>query len=110
MSVVRTSILQLPADRLDELAEMMRAAEPELAGIRQLKGLQAYFVGIDPATAQMTNVSVWDSVEDAQQMSTFQPMLDLGARFAAVPGVSFVRPIPNFEVLWQWGSASGGAI
>jgi hypothetical protein len=109
VTVVRTSILNLPADHLDEIAQLMADAETDLAGIRQLPGLLAYFVGIDRDTAQLSNVSVWANVEAAQQMSTFQPMLDLAGRFAAIPGVTFVRPIPNFDTIWQWGEASGGA-
>jgi hypothetical protein len=107
MSVVRVSILNIPADRLEELQSAMVAAEVELAGIKQLRGLKMYFVGVDVDTSQFTNVSVWDTVEDAKQMSSFQPMLDLGARFASVEGVSFVRPIPNFSELWKWGDAFG---
>jgi hypothetical protein len=42
-------------------------------------------------------------------MSTFQPMLDLARTFSELPDVTFARPIPNFEGLWQWGDASGGA-
>ena len=34
----------------------------------------------------MTNVSVWDTVADARQMDTFQPMLDLARRLAGEPG------------------------
>jgi hypothetical protein len=39
-------------------------------------------------------------------MSRFQPMLDLGKRFGA-KGATFLRPIPNFECLWQWGEIGG---
>jgi hypothetical protein len=109
MSVVRVSILNIPPDRLDELAQVMTEAEEALSGIRQLPGLLAYFVGVDRTLSQLSNVSVWETAEHAKQMATFQPMLDLGGQFAAVPGVSFVRPIPNFEPLWSWGAASGGA-
>jgi hypothetical protein len=35
--------------------------------------------------------------------------LDLARAFSEIPGVTFVRPIPNFEGLWQWGDTSGGA-
>jgi hypothetical protein len=42
-------------------------------------------------------------------MDTFQPMLDLAKSFMGMPGISFVRPIPNFEVLWSWGDAAGGS-
>lgn len=103
---VRVAILFIPEDRIDELTEMMREAEEELKGILALKGLRSYFAGVDRARLQITNVSVWDSPEDAEQMSSFQPMLDLAKRFAA-EGVTFVRPVPNFEYLWQWGDISG---
>ena len=104
--VVRVSILTIPRDRIDEAAEAMRRAETDLIGIKQLKGLRAYFAGVDRDRSQLTNVSVWDSVEHAEQMSTFQPMLDLGRRFAA-EGATFLRPIPNFQCLWEWGDISG---
>jgi hypothetical protein len=100
--VVRVSILTIPDGQIGEAAESMRKAEEELKGIRTLKGLRAYFAGVDRARSQLTNVSVWDSAEDAEQMSSFQPMLDLGKRFAA-RGATFLRPIPNFDCLWQWG-------
>jgi hypothetical protein len=110
MSVVRVSILTIPAEGLEEVTAMMIEAETALAGIRNLPGLQAYFVGVDRTTNQLSNVSVWDTDEHARAVSTFQPMLDLGAKFVdAVPGTTFLRPIPNFDMLWQWGDASGGA-
>jgi hypothetical protein len=33
--------------------------------------LQAYFVGADRDTSQLSNVSVWDTDEHAKAMSTF---------------------------------------
>jgi hypothetical protein len=104
--VVRVSILTIPRDRIDQAADAMRKAETALIGIKQLTGLRAYFAGVDRDRSQLTNVSVWDSVEHAEQMSTFQPMLDLGERFAA-EGATFLRPIPDFQCLWQWGDISG---
>ncbi len=68
--------------------------------------MRAYFAGVDRDRSQLTNLSVWDSVEHAEQMSTFQPMLDLGKRFAA-EGATFLRPIPDFQCLWEWGDISG---
>jgi hypothetical protein len=106
MSVVRVSILNIPPEHLDHVEQLMTEAERDLAGIRDLPGLRAYFVGVDRVTSQLSNVSVWDSVEHARAMGTFQPMLDLATEFAGIPGVTFVRPIPNFETLWQWGDAS----
>jgi len=105
--VVRVSIFAIPGDRLDRAAEAMRRAEAELVGIKQLPGLRAFFVGVDRERSQLTNVSVWDSLEHAEQLSTFQPMLDLGKRFVAEVDAKFVRPIPNFQCLWQWGELPG---
>jgi hypothetical protein len=109
MAVVRVSILHCPHERLAEVEHMMADAAGPLSGIKKLKGLKAYFAGVDREKSQLTNVSVWETAEDAQQMASFQPMLDLGKEFASVEGLSFVRPIPNFDVIWQWGDASGGA-
>ncbi len=108
MTVVRVSILNIPAEHFDRAEELMTEAEQALSGIRDLPGLRAYFAGVDRTTSQMTNVSVWETAEHAQAMSSFQPMLDLGKTFLDLPGVTFVRPIPNFDTLWQWGDASGG--
>ncbi len=104
--IVRVSILTIPDGHIEEAAESMRKAEEELMGVQKLKGLRAYFAGVDRARSQLTNVSVWDSAENAEQMSSFQPMLDLGKRFAA-QGATFLRPIPNFDCLWQWGDIGG---
>jgi hypothetical protein len=41
-------------------------------------------------------------------MSTFDPMLALAERFAA-KGATFLRPIPNFEPLWEWGEIGSPA-
>ena len=58
-----------------------------------------YYVGIDPENHAMTNVSVWDTHADAEQMATLQPMLDLAKIFVEA-GVRFERPITNHETLW----------
>jgi hypothetical protein len=102
MAVVRISILHVPADRCGEVEQMMREAESALSGIKQLHGLIHYYAGIDRAKSQLTNISVWASDADAQQLATFQPMLDLAKQFMMIDGLSFTRPIPNFEVLWDW--------
>ncbi len=104
--IVRVSILTIPDGHIEAAAEAMRNAEEELRGILKLKGLRAYFAGVDRVRSQLTNVSVWDSAENAEQMSNYQPMLDLGKRFAA-QGATFLRPIPNFDCLWQWGNIGG---
>lgn len=103
--VVRVSILSVPRERLEEVARLMAEAEADLQGIRRLPGHLAYFAGLDRETAQLSNVSAWRSVEEAKAMLSFQPMLDLAARCAAL-GCTFLRPIPNFETLWQWGDVA----
>jgi hypothetical protein len=48
----------------------------------------------------LVHVSVWRTLEDARQLDTFQPMLDLGKVFAA-QGATFERPIANDASLWE---------
>jgi hypothetical protein len=101
MRVVRVSILTLPPEHLDEAARMLAAAEEELEGIKSLPGLVSYHTGVDRTKNQLVNVSFWQTTADAEQMSTFQPMLDLAARMIPL-GATFLRPIPNFEIDWEW--------
>jgi hypothetical protein len=70
------------------------------AGVRAMRGNLGYYVGIDRANNAMSNVSLWDTVEAAEQMATFQPMLDLARTFVAL-GVKFQRPILNLTTLWE---------
>ena len=70
------------------------------AGIRAMKGNLGYFVGADRTHHAMHNVSFWESVADADQMSTFAPMLTLAGEFTEI-GVRFQRPILNFNTLWN---------
>jgi len=103
---VRVATMLIPDGHIDEAEEAMRKAEQELKGILKLKGLRGFYAGVDRVRSQLTNISVWDSPEDAEQLSSFQPMADLAKRFAA-QGATPVRPVPNFEFLWQWGDIGG---
>jgi hypothetical protein len=104
--VVRVSIARCEPDRFAELAAMMAEAETALSqGIRDMPGLRDYFAGADEASWSLSNVSIWDSLEAARQMETFQPMLDLGHRFAEA-GATFERPIMNYATLWQVSPAN----
>jgi hypothetical protein len=105
MAVVRVSILTIPAEHLAEAEQIMVDAEPSLRGILDLPGVISYFAGVDRAKGQLTNVSFWESTEAAEQMSTFQPMLDLAGSLVPL-GATFLRPIPNFEMVWQWGDVT----
>jgi hypothetical protein len=99
--VVRVSILRCSAERFQEFERMMSESAPILLpGIRSMRGCRGYFAGSDQATSSLSNVSVWETLEDAKQMERFQPMLDLGKRFLDA-GATFERPIMNYGTLWQ---------
>lgn len=104
-TVVRVSILRCEPSRFAELKRMMSEAESILApGIRAMRGCRAYVVGADVTTSSLSNVSTWDTLDDARQMERFQPMLDLGKRFLDA-GAAFERPIMNYATLWHIGNA-----
>ena len=107
--VVRVSILRCPPERFAELRLMMAEAESVLRpGIEIMPGLLAFYTGADEATFSLSNVSLWTGLEAAQQLDTYQPMLDLGKPFIA-KGAMFERPIMNYVTLWQLkGSAASG--
>jgi hypothetical protein len=48
----------------------------------------------------MTDVSVWSSLDDAEQMASLSAMLALAETFTE-QGVRFERPITNHETLWS---------
>ena len=99
--VIRISIGKFDADRADAIeAKLMESKARLETGVRAMQGNLAYYAGIDRANNAMHNVSLWQSVADANQMSTFTPMLALADEFTAL-GVRFERPILNFETLWQ---------
>ena len=107
--VVRVSILRCPPGQFAGCSKMMADFELTLRpGIEAMPGLVAYYAGADEATSSLHNTSVWDTLEHAKQLDTFQPMLDSAKHFAA-RGVTFERPIMNYATLWQIGSAAPAA-
>jgi hypothetical protein len=98
--VIRISLATFDADKAAiveaKLIETRAALE---AGIRALRGNRGFYFGIDRKHNAMSNVSIWDSVAEAEQLDTFQPMLDLAPIFVAL-GVRFQRPILNCTTLW----------
>ena len=102
-SVVRVSILRCDATRFALLRRMMLDAEAALRpGIEAMPGLLVFYAGADEATLSLINTSVWDTLEHARQLDTFQPMLDAGKRFVA-EGATFERPIMHYTSLWRFG-------
>lgn len=99
---VRISGGKFDAGRAQEVASRLRASETSLRpAVEALPGFRAYFVGLDRRLGFMTNTSVWDSLEAAEQMSSLPEMLALRQEFDAL-GVKF-DPITNHEQLWQAG-------
>jgi hypothetical protein len=101
MPIVRVSVLRCQPQQFAELKKMMAESIAVLGpGIRQMRGLIHFYAGEDEAVTSLTNVSVWRTLEDAKQLDTFQPMLDLGKVFAS-KGATFERPIMNYASLWE---------
>lgn len=73
-----------------------------MPAIRALDGLVAYHAGVDEASGTMVNVSVWTSIEAAEQMGSLAEMQALAGEFIAL-GVVCERPFVNYESLWEIG-------
>jgi phage-related protein len=105
--VVRVSIFRCAPEKFAEFQQMMIEADSVLRpGIEAMPGLINFYAGADDATSSLTNVSIWKTLDDAKQLDTFQPMLDLGKTFTQ-KGATFERPMMNYLTLWQLrGSAA----
>lgn len=99
MAVVRISKGRFNGSRTAEARGLLADSEVPLRdAITALPGLIHYYVGIDEAAGQLTNVSVWDTSEHAHQMDTLAAMLAQRPVLEAA-GVEF-EPITNHETLW----------
>jgi hypothetical protein len=99
MSVVRISKGRIDTANAREAERLLAQSEAALREpLQQLKGLVHYYVGVDRELAYLTNVSVWETLEDAHQMDSLQPMLAQRPILEAA-GVSFEQ-ISNHETLW----------
>ncbi len=98
---VRISRGRYPPGRHAEVTRRLQASSNSLVpAIRELPGCVGYYAGSDEASCTMVNVSVWDTLEHAQAMSSLAAMSALAGEFIAL-GVEFERPIVNYPVLWQ---------
>lgn len=101
LPVVRISRGSFKPESFEDVKKRLDGSRKSLIpAIKKLKGLLHYYVGIDPTSNTMINVSVWKTLADAKQMETLKPMQDLAGEFIAA-GVTFERPILNYETLWQ---------
>jgi hypothetical protein len=100
MPVVRISRGSFQPEDHDRVRARLQVSAASLVpAIRRLKGCLHYWAGIERVRNTMVNVSVWETMEDAEQMATLAPMLALAQEFVAL-GVTFERPILNYETLW----------
>jgi hypothetical protein len=99
MPVVRISKGSVARDRLADAERSLLESEAVLREpLQELNGLLHYYAGIDRELGYVTNVSVWETLEDAHQMDSLQPMLAQRPLLEAA-GVSF-ETITNHEMLW----------
>ncbi len=100
MSVVRISRGWFESGQFEAVKQLLADGEAILVpAIRKLPGLLHYYVGIDPRTNSMMNVSVWESDAAASQMFSLQEMLDQRDIFVAA-GIRF-DPLANYEPVWE---------
>lgn len=99
--VIRISIGRFDAEKAAMVEAKLVASRAMLeTGVRAMKGNLEYYAGVDRTNHAMHNVSIWESVADAEQMSTFAPMLALAEEFTQI-GVRFERAILNFTTVWE---------
>ena len=95
--ISRGSFEPAQSDEIDRL--LRESADPLIPAIRRLAGNLHYYAGLDRASATMVNVSVWDTLEHAQQMANLPEMRAMAELFRA-KGVRF-ETIINYETVWE---------
>ena len=100
MAYVRISRGQFDLAQGDAIDALLRnSSETLVPAIRRLAGNLHYYAGIDHASGTMVNVSVWETLEQAQQMATLAEMAAQAGLFRD-KGVRF-EPIINYETVWE---------
>lgn len=100
-SIVRISIGYFQKEQTEKVHAMLNHEFKKslTPAIQKLKGNLGYYVGIDEEKCAITNVSFWQTKEDALQMATLREMLDMRTTFEAL-GLKFIE-ITNHQVLWK---------
>jgi hypothetical protein len=100
-TVVRVSKGRFEPDRYAIVRQRLDESKRTLVpAIRALRGCLHFWAGVDLVSNTLVNVSIWASIDDARQMETLAPMRALAVEFAEL-GVTFERPIANYESLWE---------
>jgi len=100
-NIVRISIGYFEPQQADKVESMLQSEFKNslIPAIKKLKGNLGYYVGVDKEKHTMTNVSFWDNIENAKQMSTLKEMLAMKTTFEAL-GLKFID-ITNHDILWK---------
>ena len=100
-NIVRISIGYFEPSQAEKVETMLNSEFKNrlIPAIQKLKGNISYFVGIDKEKNSLTNVSFWETKEDAQQMATLKEMLEMRTTFEVL-GLKFIE-ITNHKILWE---------
>jgi hypothetical protein len=97
--IVRISTGYFDADKHDAVKKLLtEGGERLIPAIKKLPGLVHYYSAIDKAAGKIVNVSVWDTLEHAQQMASLKEMHAEGLKMTAL-NVRF-DPMVNYETVW----------
>jgi len=100
-AIVRLSIAHFKPEQTDKVESMLNNEFKNhvAPAIKRLRGHIAFYVGIDKEKLTMSNVSFWETKEDALQMGTLKEMADMRATFKAL-GIEF-NEMTNHDILWM---------
>src|ERR1700744_3332635 len=98
---IRISAAYFPPEQTEKVGSMLNNEFKNaiIPAIKSLKGNINFYLGIDKEKCAITNVSLWQTLQDAKQMDTLKEMLESRGPFEAL-GVKFEK-ITNHEVLWE---------
>jgi len=98
--VVRVSQGFFEPQQYDIVAASLKEGRSILeTALRELPGLIHYYVSIDSISNSMVNVSIWKSLQAAEQMNSLTEMLMQRDIFVSL-GVKF-QPIRTYSGLWS---------
>jgi hypothetical protein len=100
-SFVRVSIGYFKPEQTGKVENMLcnEFKQLLLPAIKKLDGNIGYYVGIDKEKCSLTNVSFWQSKEDAMQMALLKEMLAMRETFESL-GLKFIE-ITDHQILWK---------
>jgi len=97
--IVRISTGHFDAARYEEVRKLLTEGGDRLIpAIKKLPGCLHYYAAVNKEAGKIVNVSVWDTLEHAQQMGSLQEMRAEGLKMTAL-NVRF-DPIVNHETTW----------